>query len=153
MVWIRFFPSESSSALGWRECTITLRALQCSMNAHLPFQLTQKRYSAMSFHDEKFDSSANFNCWILATRTHPSISLHFCVYDWHDFKVLYAEAAKQGITTITISQRNTLPEFHTQHLSLGENAPSGWSLNEVHPIAFFTVSPTHQALTPIARML
>jgi ATP:corrinoid adenosyltransferase len=40
-------------------------------------------------------------------------------------EVLYAEAAKQGVTTITISQRNTLPEFHTQHLSLGEDTASG----------------------------
>ena len=58
---------------------------------------------------------------------------------------------EQDITTITISQRNTLPvrpppppswprlpslnrllqEFHTQHLSLGEDSASGWSLGEI----------------------
>eukprot|EP01046_Picozoa_sp_COSAG06_P020285 COSAG06_NODE_1480_length_9321_cov_14.755042_6_plen_133_part_00 len=44
-------------------------------------------------------------------------------------EVLYAEAAKQGVTTITISQRNTLPEFHTQHLCLGEDTASGCDRN------------------------
>ena len=57
---------------------------------------------------------------------------------------------EQDITTITISQRNTLPvrtaaalvarlpslnrllqEFHAQHLSLGEDSASGWSLREI----------------------
>ena len=57
--------------------------------------------------------------------------------------MLYAEAAKQGVTTITISQRNTLPEFHTQHLNLGENVHNGWSLKEVSPIALFTYG-THK---------
>lgn len=69
---------------------------------------------------------------------------------------LYKAAVEQNITTITISQRNTLPvrarmhtrirtvialtcmftppfaqEFHTQHLTLGENSENGWSLREV----------------------
>ena len=71
---------------------------------------------------------------------------------------LYKAAVEQNITTITISQRNTLPvrahvkvhicthavgaltrmytppfaqEFHTQHLMLGENSENGWSLREV----------------------
>ena len=33
-------------------------------------------------------------------------------------EVLYREAAKQGVTTITISQRNTLPQVHKQSLPL-----------------------------------
>ena len=49
-------------------------------------------------------------------------------------QVLYAEAAQLGITTITISQRNTLPEFHTQQLSLGEDVRNGWSIKDVRPI-------------------
>jgi ABC-type uncharacterized transport system fused permease/ATPase subunit len=46
-------------------------------------------------------------------------------------EILYREAAAQGVTTITISQRNTLPEFHTQHLNLGENNPNGWTLVDI----------------------
>ena len=44
---------------------------------------------------------------------------------------LYAAAVKQGITTITISQRNTVPEFHAQELKLGEDVPAGWVLEDI----------------------
>ena len=47
--------------------------------------------------------------------------------------MLYAEAVQLGVTTITISQRNTLPEFHTQQLILGEDVRNGWSLKDVSP--------------------
>ena len=46
-------------------------------------------------------------------------------------ETLYAAAAEQDITTITISQRNTLPEWHSQHLVLGEDSVVGWTLSAI----------------------
>mmetsp|Transcript_19026 Transcript_19026/g.53668 ORF Transcript_19026/g.53668 Transcript_19026/m.53668 type:complete len:348 (+) Transcript_19026:133-1176(+) len=42
---------------------------------------------------------------------------------------IYAEARRRGITTITLSQRLALTEFHTQELKLGLVTDSGWSLD------------------------
>merc|ERR1712195_26456 len=45
---------------------------------------------------------------------------------------LYRQAHAQNITSITISQRLALEEFHTQELKLGDsNGPKGWSLRQI----------------------
>ena len=44
---------------------------------------------------------------------------------------LYQTAFQKGITCITISQKMTLPEFHTQELKFGENTASGWELGHI----------------------
>ena len=44
---------------------------------------------------------------------------------------LYAAAAQQQTTCITISQRLALTEFHAQELRLGEDTQRGWSLREL----------------------
>ena len=47
-------------------------------------------------------------------------------------RLLYKYAHDQGITSITISQRLALAEFHTQELRLGDaNGEKGWSLREL----------------------
>lgn len=44
---------------------------------------------------------------------------------------LYKAAVDLDVCCVTVSQRLTLPEFHTQELRLGENCRTGWSM---HPI-------------------
>ena len=45
---------------------------------------------------------------------------------------LYRHAHSQGITSITISQRLALEEFHTQELKLGDSeGDKGWSLRQI----------------------
>eukprot|EP01050_Picozoa_sp_SAG11_P003034 SAG11_NODE_163_length_13928_cov_29.869188_9_plen_224_part_00 len=44
---------------------------------------------------------------------------------------LYETAFKKGITCITISQKMTLPKFHTQELRFGEDTPEGWVLEDI----------------------
>ena len=41
---------------------------------------------------------------------------------------LYAAAQRAGITCVTVSQKMTLPEFHTQELRMGEDNVSGFTL-------------------------
>ncbi len=44
---------------------------------------------------------------------------------------LYRDAARLGVTCITISQRLALSEFHAQELRLAEDAADGWRLVEL----------------------
>ena len=45
---------------------------------------------------------------------------------------LYRQAHSQNITSITISQRLALEEFHSQELKLGDaNGEQGWSLRKI----------------------
>jgi len=45
---------------------------------------------------------------------------------------LYRQAHAQNITSITISQRLALEEFHTQELKLGDaNGAEGWALRQI----------------------
>ena len=43
---------------------------------------------------------------------------------------LYRAAEAYGITSITLSQRLALTEFHTHELRLGVESQSGWTLQE-----------------------
>jgi ABC-type uncharacterized transport system fused permease/ATPase subunit len=50
-------------------------------------------------------------------------------------EMLYRMAKDQGITSITISQRLALEEFHTQELKLGDaNGEEGWALRDIHKV-------------------
>jgi ABC-type uncharacterized transport system fused permease/ATPase subunit len=53
---------------------------------------------------------------------------------------LYKAAIDLGVSCVTVSQRLTLPEFHSQELRLGENCRSGWSLHPVDPLAHNTLA-------------
>ena len=44
---------------------------------------------------------------------------------------LYQAAAENGITTVTISQRLALEQFHSQQLRLGLPSASGWELRQI----------------------
>jgi ABC-type uncharacterized transport system fused permease/ATPase subunit len=44
---------------------------------------------------------------------------------------LYAEARKMGITSVTLSQRLALAEFHTRELRLGDGSAQGWHIKEL----------------------
>ena len=44
---------------------------------------------------------------------------------------LYENAARLGITIITLSQRLALHQFHSQELRLGDVSAQGWSLHTV----------------------
>ena len=44
---------------------------------------------------------------------------------------LYQAAAEKGITTVTISQRLALEQFHSQQLRLGLPSASGWELRQI----------------------
>ena len=47
-------------------------------------------------------------------------------------KKLYESAVEKNITSITISQRLALEEFHTQQLKLGDaNGENGWNLKQL----------------------
>ncbi len=47
-------------------------------------------------------------------------------------KKLYEAARDHGITSITISQRLALEEFHTQELQLGDSVgDDGWTLRDI----------------------
>ena len=45
---------------------------------------------------------------------------------------LYKQAKEHGITSITISQRLALEEFHTHELAMGDaDSKDGWKLREL----------------------
>ena len=44
---------------------------------------------------------------------------------------LYKAAIDLGVSCVTVSQRLTLPEFHSQELRLGENNTLGWTLQPI----------------------
>eukprot|EP01052_Picozoa_sp_SAG31_P009106 SAG31_NODE_472_length_15237_cov_3.424891_2_plen_674_part_00 len=46
-------------------------------------------------------------------------------------EALFVAASRGGITTITVSQRLTLPELHTRELRIGEDNASGWALVDI----------------------
>ena len=49
-------------------------------------------------------------------------------------KKLYEAARSHGITSITISQRLALEEFHTQELQLGDAvSDKGWMIRNIEP--------------------
>lgn len=48
-------------------------------------------------------------------------------------KKLYEAAKNHGITSITISQRLALEEFHNQELQLGDSvSDQGWKIRDIH---------------------
>jgi ABC-type uncharacterized transport system fused permease/ATPase subunit len=48
-------------------------------------------------------------------------------------KKLYEAAKTHGVTSITISQRLALEEFHTHELQLGDSvSDAGWKLRPIH---------------------
>ena len=56
---------------------------------------------------------------------------------------LYQAAIEMGITSITISQRLALTEFHENELRLGEVTDAGWSL---HACKHGGTAPAHMRL-------
>ena len=51
----------------------------------------------------------------------------------HGLSTAYYLAKNHGITSITISQRLALEEFHNQELQLGDSvSDQGWKIRDIH---------------------
>jgi hypothetical protein len=105
---------ESNSVSEWLASFTTSRNTACSVRTHAPFN--RHLHSSMARVVDKRLSG----CYTDECTSAVSVDVE---------RRLYKAAIEMGITSITISQRLALTEFHEKELRLGELTDAGWSLH------------------------